>query len=163
MQIRDLTECPHAIDQLATWHYRQWAALYPDHRQQTFADELRQSLEGLKVPRTWVICDGDQVFGSASVIYDDMSTHPELGPWLASVYIDEKLRGQGWGKKLISRLMADCAKTGFETVYLFTPGQEEFYQSLGWTLRNREMYQGEAVAIMSYDFSPHPATVSVNC
>ncbi|BFM13476.1 GNAT family N-acetyltransferase [Simiduia litorea] len=159
MQIDNLRNFPQAIPELAEWHYQQWATLYPEQTQWDFEQELRESLAGLNIPRTWVLCqregDGDKVFGSASIIAQDMTTHLELTPWLASVYIHASLRGQGWGKKLINRLMDDCARAGFETVYLFTPGQEDFYQSLGWTLRKREIYQGEAVAIMSYDFAQH--------
>ena len=155
MKIHDLRDFPQAIPQLAQWHFQQWAALYPEQTQLNFEQELRQSLQGLNIPRTWVICEGDSAFGSASIVAEDMATHPELTPWLASVYIDSSLRGQGWGTQLIRRLMDDCAEAGLQQAYLFTPGQEQFYLSLGWTIRNREMYQGEAVTLMEYNFAEH--------
>lgn len=152
MQIHDLSHHPHAIAQLAGWHFDQWSHLYPNMTQHCFVQELQQSLAGGTIPRTWVVSDSEQVRGSASVVEQDMHTHPELGPWLASVYVHEQLRGQGVGSKLIRTVMQDCAQSGLKELYLFTPGQENFYRSLGWKTLRQEEYQGESVSIMHYTF-----------
>ncbi|SHE80204.1 Acetyltransferase (GNAT) domain-containing protein [Microbulbifer donghaiensis] len=149
MRIENLIERPEAIEQLAQWHYREWAHLYPEQGLQDFIDDLQRSLRSEPIPATWVVTDGTEIWGSASVIEQDMTTNRHLSPWLANVYIHPDKRGQGLGGKLIAAVMEECRQNGLAELFLFTPGQEYFYQTLGWTTLKRERYQGETVSIMT--------------
>ncbi|WP_193164651.1 GNAT family N-acetyltransferase [Microbulbifer hainanensis] len=148
MRVENLIEHPQALDQLAHWHYAEWHYLYPEQSLQDFADDLERSLRGAPVPATWVLVDEEGIWGSASVIEQDMSTNQHLGPWLASVYVHPDKRGRGLGRQLISTIAQQCRQSGLTDLYLFTPGQEKFYLGLGWKQIQRETYQGEAVTIM---------------
>ena len=149
MRVENLIEHPEAVDPLARWHYGEWAHLYPEQSLQDFADDLRRSLRGAPVPATWVLVDEEGIWGSASVIEQDMTTNQHLGPWLASVYVHPDKRGKGLGGKLIAAVMEACRQNGLAELFLFTPGQEYFYRTLGWTTLKREQYQGETVSIMT--------------
>jgi GNAT superfamily N-acetyltransferase len=153
MNIENLIDHPHAASQLARWHHREWHHLYPGETLQDFTEELLESLKGKAVPVTLVLADPQGVWGSASVLEQDMNTNSHLGPWLANVYIHPDKRGQGLGKRLIAAVMEQCRKQGLRKLYLFTPGQEYFYQTLGWSVLRREYYQGKKVSIMRADLT----------
>lgn len=148
MQFSNLIEFPHYLSTLADWHYSQWQHLYPCESLQDFSDDLAKSLLGDTVPATWVLHNDEGVWASASVIEQDMDDNQELGPWLASVYVHDSLRGQGLGKHLIEQVMKVCKQNGLPHLYLFTPGQAYFYQTLGWYVVKEQRYHGENVSIM---------------
>ena len=151
MRVKNLIAYPQALDQLARWHFAEWHYLYPEQSLQDFADDLERSLRGAPVPATWVLVDAQGIWGSASVIEQDMSTNQHLGPWLASVYVHPEKRGCGLGRQLITTVTQQCQLNGLSDLYLFTPGQENFYLGLGWKRLRRETYQGETVTIMHLD------------
>lgn len=148
MRLEDLRDHSGAVETLAGWHFDEWQHLYPDQTREDFADDLRRSLESGTVPATWVLVDDEGVWGSASVLEQDMDTNHELGPWLANVYVHPQFRGRGLGSELIRHVMEQSAANGLEVLYLFTPGQEAFYESLGWQSLRGERYHGEDVTIM---------------
>ncbi len=151
MKVEHLKHHPNAIDTLSAWHFDEWSHLYPDMTLADFADDLRDCLPGAAIPATWVLVDEQGVWGSASVIEQDMTTNQDLSPWLASVYVDASRRGERLGQKLVRHVMAASARAGLEELYLFTPGQAYFYQTLGWSVLREEEYQGQAVTIMRVD------------
>lgn len=154
MQIAPLRQYPGAIPTLARWHFVEWGHLYPGQTEADFAAELKRSLAGGPVPSTWVLADGRGVWGSASIIEQDMSIHTDKGPWLASVYLHPDIRGMRLGSMLILHVQEQAAAMGLHELFLFTPGQERFYRNLGWQPVCAEHYQGEPVTIMRWSARP---------
>jgi GNAT superfamily N-acetyltransferase len=153
VNIVDLREAPQHIGQLARWHHRQWADLYPDESVSDCFNDLQRSLGASWLPSTFVALDGTRLLGSASLVVCDMHTHPELSPWVASVYVASECRGQGIGAALIRHIMEHARAAGVAALYLFTPSSEDFYRKLGWRLLRREPYQGVEVGIMVHAFA----------
>ncbi len=158
MRIENLTHHPGHLMQVANWHFSQWQHLYPGDQLEDFAAELRASLGPWFVPSTWLLVNEQGVWGSASVIEQDMATNPDLGPWLASVYIHPELRGQGLGTRLVRFVITRCQQQGLSSLYLFTPDRVHFYQNLGWQDLRQESYQGVPVHIMTIQLEQHDAT-----
>jgi N-acetylglutamate synthase-like GNAT family acetyltransferase len=155
MVFEHLKEHPDAVEKLAGWHYLEWGNFYPEENLQDFIADLRESMQGEPVPATWLLLDKEGVcWGSASIVEQDMTTNTDLGPWLASVYIHPDKRGLGLGRALINEAMKRCRERGLEELFLFTPGQEGFYQTLGWKTRKQEIYQGKNVSIMAIRLKP---------
>jgi predicted N-acetyltransferase YhbS len=152
MHIVDLGTAPQHIPRLAAWHHEQWSYLNPDKTIEERIDELREHLAGNPVPRTFIALDDQRLMGSASLIADDMATHPELTPWLASVFVSPLYRKQGVGAALVRRVMTAAAESGIATLSLFTPDQEQLYRRLGWHTVARELYASAEVVIMQIDF-----------
>lgn len=148
MKFSHLIDQPNYLSTLANWHYSQWQHLYPTESLQDFHDDLSKSLLGETVPATWILHNEEGVWASASVIEQDMDDNQALGPWLASVYVHDSLRGQGLGKYLIEQVMAQCKQNGLQHLYLFTPGQAYFYETLGWHVIKQQSYHAEEVCIM---------------
>ena len=150
MKILKLSDQPQAIPQLAEWHHQQWAALNPGQTLQQRIDNMQAYLSDELVPSTY-LAQGAVLMGSAAMIAHDMDTHPELTPWLASVFVAPPFRRQGIGSQLVRHVMQTARQAGVKTLYLFTPDQENFYQRLGWRVLNRESYRGHQVTLMTVE------------
>lgn len=57
---------------------------------------------------------------------------------LRSVAVEESARGEGHGRALCERLLAEAADAGVERVYLLTTTAPEFFASLGFEEVERE-------------------------
>jgi GNAT superfamily N-acetyltransferase len=152
MEIVDLAAAPQYIAQLAAWHHQQWSYLNPAGTVAQRIEELRGHLAGTAVPRTFIALAGAALMGSASLVADDMDTHPELTPWLASVFVDPPYRQRGAGAALVRRVMTAAEQSGIATLSLFTPDQEQLYRRLGWHTIAKELYREAEVTIMQIDF-----------
>jgi N-acetylglutamate synthase-like GNAT family acetyltransferase len=145
-----LADHPDWIPTLAAWHYGQWAKLYPEETKANFAHHLRLSAQTGRIPLTVVALHDGKLAGSASLIEHDLASHPELSPWLANVYVDEPYRCRGIATVLIKRITREADGLGLTTIYLFTPGETEFYTRRGWQRLLHETCQNEPITIMSY-------------
>jgi GNAT superfamily N-acetyltransferase len=152
MLILNLKDKPEHLLPLAQWHHAEWSYLNPLRSFDQRVQEMQEDLEGKVIPTTFVAEDAGELLGSACILADDMSSHPELTPWLASVYVDEIHRGKGIGSTLVKRAMQHAQENGVKRLYLYTPDQEQMYARLGWQLFSREPYNGTPVTIMAIDF-----------
>lgn len=150
MRIVDLADEPWHIARLSRWHHREWTHLYPEEDLADFARELGACLGDQLVPSTFIALDG-ALLGSASLLAADMLSHPELTPWVASVYVRRAARGRGVGSALIRHIMQLARREGLGTLYLFTPDRVEFYRRLDWLELSHELYQGIPVTLMQAD------------
>lgn len=112
----------------------------------------RRSNRG-KIPTTFVALSGDELLGSASLIDHEITSHPELTPWLAAVYVRPKYRRQGIGSRLVRRVEEEAKALGVSRLYLFTPDMEKFYETLGWRTIIEERYRGQDITIMTQKMS----------
>lgn len=148
IEICDLTDHPQYLGTLAGWHQQQWAHLNPGETLAMRVQRMRGYLLEPFIPTMYIAREDDKLLGSAMIVIDEMETHLELGPWLASVYIDERYRKLGIGSLLVRHVMAKAKENGVATLYLYTPDQAPFYQHLGWQILDEECYQGETVTLM---------------
>jgi GNAT superfamily N-acetyltransferase len=152
MLILNLKDKPEHLLPLAQWHHAEWSYLNPLRSFDQRVQEMQEDLEGKVIPTTFVAEDAGELLGSACILADVMSSHPELTPWLASVYVNEIHRGKGIGSTLVKRVMQHAQENGVKRLYLYTPDQEQMYARLGWQLYSREPYNGTPVTIMAIDF-----------
>jgi GNAT superfamily N-acetyltransferase len=148
MHIEYLADYPEFIPLLARWHHQAFGHFNPGATLEQGIAKLHQKLGRTTMPMTIVAVSQDRLLGSASLVAQDMSTHPELSPWIASVYVDPDYRKQGIGSKLVGRIEAEARKLGMSRIYLYTPDKEMFYTRLGWSTIKTEPYRGLTVVIM---------------
>jgi len=151
MEIYTLKDKPEHLIQLARWHHAEWAHLNPDRCLEERVEYMRTHLAGEPVPTTFLVEHDGQVLGSASLVVEDMDTHPELTPWLASVFVTPRHRHKGIASMLVERVMEHARQHGIARIYLFTPDRERLYAQLGWRLFTREHYRGVPVSLMTAD------------
>ena len=133
---------------LAEWHYREWADLLPAWSREQAESELRSHTGHRQIPTTFVAIESGQPLGSASLIESDLVGWEHLSPWVASVFVAPAFRGRGVGRQLVCRAVEEAKALGVPTVYLFTAGQTEYYQKLGWQPWLLTPHAGRSVTIM---------------
>lgn len=153
MKIIDLKQQPQHIEQIAAWHFAEWAHLNPSRTQAMLIQEMQAYLSEVFLPSMFIALDGKQVLGTSSIVMEDLGTRPDLSPWLANVYVAESQRGRGLGNQLVSFAMQQAKQAGLTQLYLFTPDQQAFYERLGWQFLCTEHLQGHAETVMQIDLS----------
>ena len=81
----------------------------------------------------------DGIFaGTVTAVATDLDERPELGPWIAALWVDPAFRHQGIAGALVERATATMFGQGHGQVYLYAvPALRDFYRRLGWDLRER--------------------------
>lgn len=148
MRIVNLKEHKEFIPTLATWHHDEWSYLHEVDSVERRISSLEKELKSDDIPKTFVAVEGDTLLGSASLVPYDMDTRMDLTPWLASVYVAAEHREKGIGSALVRHVMEEAGALAYQTLYLFTPGREAFYERLGWSLVEWTDYHGHRVPIM---------------
>src|SRR5437660_1382598 len=54
-----------------------------------------------RLPRTFVLMQGETPVGMVSIVEHDLDIRPELAPWLASLVVDRAARGRGHSRTLV--------------------------------------------------------------
>jgi predicted N-acetyltransferase YhbS len=148
MRVEYLADHPELAPVLAGWHYAEWKDLLPEWTLETALADLQGHTGRRQVPTTLVALDQGLPVGSASLLAADLDGWDHLAPWVASVYVVPARRGQGVGRLLVARAVAEAHALGVPAVYLFTAGQEAYYTRLGWSPFARTRHHGRAVVIM---------------
>lgn len=141
------------IRQVASWIYYQWLSHKPEHSIESTIERIRPRAGSTEVPLCIVASDNGLPVGCASLTSSDMASHPELTPWLASVYVSDRARGKGIATELCTRIVAEAKRLGHQKLYLFTEDQMSLYGRMGWKIRGTENYRDLNVTIMEYSIS----------
>lgn len=148
---------PQHIPTIAEWHQREWHHISPHLTTPLRIKEYSGYASKSTIPCCLIAMLDGQPAGSASLVEDDMETRPDLGPWLASVYVDKPFRQQGIATQLIQQLLDIARQCKIHKLYLFTPSQRDFYARRGWQHLESCIFHDEHVDIMFYDLSePQP-------
>jgi uncharacterized protein len=158
VRIAYLSDYPAAIEQLAEWHFAEWHHLIPGWSVGEAAAELASHGGRRAIPTTLVALHGAEIVGSASLLQEDMPGTETWSPWLASVYVAPPWRGQGVGRRLVRRAIADAEALDLPTLHLFTTEAEGWYLPQGWRVVQRHPHAGETATIMDLDLRRERST-----
>jgi predicted acetyltransferase len=81
-------------------------------------------------------------------IFSTTITHRHLTPWLSTVFVADKHRGNGVASDLSLRMITEAKRLGYNQLYLFTPHSERLYASLGWQTFGRNEHNGTELVLM---------------
>ena len=96
-------------------------------------------MQDTSIPLALVAHDSGTFLGTASLIASDLDERPELTPWVAAVWVEERARGQGVGAALVDAAARAAFALGFPRAYLCARARmTRFYERLGWTLIERK-------------------------
>ena len=151
LRIESIADHLDLVETIARWHWDEWGDSDPSGSLESWTDGLRQRTNRDRIPTTYVALDGDEVLGSATLVEHDMSTRPELSPWLAGVYVTPSRRGQGVGSALVRHAVRKAAELEVRRLYLYTHPARGFYERLGWRHIADDYYEGRPVSIMAID------------
>ena len=144
-----LRDRPDLAPLVAQWIWDEWHHLLVQKTLPQFAAWFRGGERGSGLPTTLVLLVDEEPAGTVSLECDDMDIRSDLTPWLASLYVTPARRGLGYGQALVRRAEAEARTLGIEELFLYTPGQAEFYAALGWQLVETCSYRDAPVTIMA--------------
>ncbi|MBC3483766.1 GNAT family N-acetyltransferase [Pseudomonas sp. SWRI77] len=96
-----------------------------------------------------VALDQGHLLGGAALAKEDLPSRPELGPWLACVFVHPAARGAGIAEQLIEGICTHARGTGVETLYLHTSDKQAYYAKRGWAVIEQFEAWGKAQWLMS--------------
>lgn len=140
------------VETIARWHWGEWGRHDPNGSLEAWTEGLRQRTHRDRIPTIYVgLGERGRLLGTVALVEHDMSTHVELSPWLAGLYVDPGFRGWGIGAQLTRHATAAAAKLGVTRLYLYTRSARGLYEKLGWQTLFEEDYEGRSVAVMAID------------
>jgi len=151
MRIESIADHPELVETVARWQLEEWGHHDPTDSLAARIASIGAQTDRNRISTTAIALDGDKPLGSASLVAHDMPTHPELSPWLASVYVAPAARGRGVASALVRHIVRQVAAMGVGRLYLFTESARELYEKLGWYVIAEEHFEGIPVTIMAID------------
>lgn len=150
LRIDHLTDDTADIDTIAQWLHTEFGHLGPNVTLAQRRERLRACLEGDSLPLMLVARSAAGELMGVAGLQAATVVCPHLTPWLSTVVVAPAFRGRGLASALSMRVVAEAARRGFDTLYLFTPNQQSLYARLGWSVMARtEGPQGVSVVVMS--------------
>ena len=131
MEIIKLEDSSNYIfNKICDWNYNWWGK-----RDCNSIEKVRYYMEHSlckdKVPQTFVALIEKEPVGMYQITsYDDIS-RPDIYPWLANVFVDEKYRGRGIFKALMNTVFENAKKLNIKELYLYT-SYVGLYEKFGW-------------------------------
>lgn len=148
MQIEYLADRMEFAPLLATWHYDEWKGLLPEWSLDVALADLKSHTRRIHIPTTFIAIEQECVIGSASLLETDLEGWGHLSPWLASVYVIPQRRKEGIGRLLVTRAVQEGCFLGVPELYLFTAGQQAYYERLGWSVFQLARHYDHPIVIM---------------
>ena len=134
---------------VSDWIWMEWARHEPGVGRADSDATVHAALRGDRLPWFVVARAAGVPVGCASIVASDLPTRPDLGPWLANVYVQPAWRGRGLGTALTEAAMAHGAPF-VDVLYLYTSGGTALYERLGWRLHDTGHYAGRPISILCY-------------
>jgi GNAT superfamily N-acetyltransferase len=160
--IEYLADRRELIPTLARWLHEEWGHLRPGETADDRAARIERACGYRQVPTVFVALIGDKPVGCASLLENDMTTRPELSPWLAGVFVKPQHRRCGVGAALVERVVEEASALAIPRLYLYTPGPGKLYAKLGWSVVEHTLYKplwgNTEVTIMEFITSAQKST-----
>ena len=132
IEIRKIIDPSKEILDITTkWMYNWWGKELK-HEYEHVYYYMSHSFNDNKFPQTYGLFLDDKIIGMYQITYSDLFIRPDIYPWIANLYIDEKYRNKGYGGLLISSIKESVIKnTEFKEVFGYTH-HHNLYEKYGW-------------------------------
>jgi GNAT superfamily N-acetyltransferase len=151
INITSIADHLHHVPTIARWHWDEWGHTDPTGSLQAWTDGLATRTNRDRIPTTYLALKDANPIASTTLVEHDMSTHRDLTPWLAGVYVKPEHRRHGIGAALVTHTMHKAAEMGVKRLYLYTNSARDFYLKLGWTVLTTDLYEARTVTVMAVD------------
>src|SRR5689334_1119157 len=147
MKIVPLAQQPEAVSLLARWFYAEWHGV--DGRSMTGIEaQLKENLSPNSIPITFIAKVATKIVGTVSIDVSDLPSLDSLTPWLASLYVVQRCRGQGIGTALLLHAQQFAQRKDISRLYLWTLGAPRFYEHLGWRVLRHTTCNSRPITVM---------------
>ena len=145
-----LARYPTYVDQISAWFFEEWGDEVEGRTVGQFSEGLNERMNIDKLPLAFVALASGDLIGTASLIYNEISSLPRYKHGLASVFVAPKLRRRGWGAKIVRAVVQIAPDYGIDELFLYTRRHTDFYQQLGWEYVQTVQYRNRDAMILGY-------------
>ena len=119
------------LNTITTWMYNWWG-IKDGYSFEAVKCFMQHSLQKDRLPKTYGLFLNNTIIGMFQLTYEDLAVRPDIYPWLANVYIDEKYRKMGYSKNLLEGVK-NIAQSSleFNELFLYTK-HIGLYEKFGW-------------------------------
>ena len=151
-----LCDFPSFAPFLAAAHAQEWGHLYANWNQDTALGNFQMEKGITDLPTTWVIHhQSGALVGSVSLLMDDLPGHPDLNPWLASLFVFPEFRSLGLGRILVQKALDVLRYHQFPHAFLFTENKASFFSKFNFCIHSQTKAEGHEVTLMKWT-NPKP-------
>jgi len=137
------------IEEVSTWVWEEWSKAKGVNLEEVIY-RTNHSICKDRVPQVLIAKLNDDLVGTVSIWYNDLTTRQDLTPWLAALYVNREYRGRGIGALLQEKCIELAKKHGYKKLYLITD-HENYYEKTGWTFLTLAPDGGHQTRIYEYD------------
>ena len=150
MDIASLADHLGQLPALARLHHAEWSRVSRFKTVDEHVNKLQARIGRSPIPATYVLLLNQRVAGSVSLLgHDDIdNVRPNLSPWLASLYVEPRHRGRGYGSALVQYCIQRARHFGYPTLYLYTDTHSQYYARFGWRPIEHRTSRGLEVTVM---------------
>jgi tRNA (cmo5U34)-methyltransferase len=126
--IISVRDYPGYSEQAINWFASKWGI---DRREyeKSFSDCISKNE---RLPRWYLAIGRDgEIIGGGGLIRNDSINRSDLFPYLCSLFVEEKVRGNALGAMLLRKARIDGARLGFDKLYLCTE-HTTYFEKYGW-------------------------------
>jgi len=147
LKIKQLSECPEHLDTVGRWIYDQWWRT-PDNSPEVVLSLLRTHTEKDTVPLTIVALEEDTPVGSCCIIDNDCVHRPQYTPWVAAVFVKEKLRCRGIASHILQEASRVAKRGNLNGLYIDCHIKTaRVYEKNGWNVLERDVGDKDSVVM----------------
>jgi GNAT superfamily N-acetyltransferase len=128
-EVVKLTDGAHA-ELMTEWMYGWWGRR-ENYPREAVREYVLHSLSEKRLPQTYGLFAEGRLAGMYQFTNGDLFVRPDIYPWLANVYLDERFRGMGLGRVLLESVRGNAAEAGLDELYLYT-AHTGLYEKFGW-------------------------------
>lgn len=133
LEFKQITELDEQnLDIMTNWMYNWWGK-EEGYTFESIKCYLKHSFQKDRLPKTYGVFYDVILVGMFQFTYSDLEIRPDIYPWLANLYVDEKYRNKGIARVMLEKVNK-IARTSlnFNELYLFTK-HIALYEKFGWT------------------------------
>ena len=128
------------LDKCVSWMYDWWGEK-DGWTKEKVATYMKSSFNKNRLPMTLIVFDkNNEEVGMCQITLKDLDCRPDIYPYIANLYIDEKHRNKGIVKLLLNEAVKTAKDINLTKLYLYTT-HIGLYEKYGWQfIDNIETY-----------------------
>ena len=131
VEIINLADKQEYLDEVSEWIWKEWSEIH-GAKVEDVIYRSKHCLNKDSIPQMYIAKYKEEVIGVVSLWVNDLTARQDLSPWMATLYVKDKFRNMGIGKKLQCKCIEVAKQLNYTNLYLITE-HDNYYEKMGWS------------------------------